>query len=159
MFEGNIAVLLNSNRELDGGAILAESYSKVVFRKNSISLFYNNLATIGGGAIKVLKNSSIVLMEYTTINFTCNSAQYGAAIFMGANVMIVKYCNNKCINFTNKIAEVLGNFLYQDLIELCNKSCLMNKTIIGISNELIATPPNELKIYDSAICMDNANDS
>ena len=35
----------------------------------------------------------------------------------------------------------------------------MNKTIIGISNELIATPPHELKIYDSAICMDNDNDS
>ena len=30
----------------------------------------------------------------------------------------------------------------------------MNKTI-GISNELIATPPNELKIYDPAICIDN----
>lgn len=51
MFEGNIAVLLNSNRALDGGAILAESYSEVVFRENSISFFYNNLAIIGGGAI------------------------------------------------------------------------------------------------------------
>ena len=87
------------------------------------------MATIGGGAIKVLTNSSIVLMDYTTVNFTCNSAQYGATIFMGANVMIVNYCDNKCINFTNNIAKVLGNSLYQDVTELCNKSCLMNKTI------------------------------
>ena len=56
VFEGNIAVRFNSNRALDGGAILAESHFKVVIRENSISFFYNNLATTGGGATKVLKN-------------------------------------------------------------------------------------------------------
>ena len=49
--------------------------------------------------------------------------------------------------------------MYQDVAESCNsRNCLTNR-VIGISNEFIATPPNQLKFYDPAICIDNDNDT
>ena len=32
-------------------------------------------------------------------------------------------------------------------------------SVVGISTEFIATPINELKFYDPAICLDNDNDT
>ena len=157
-FQGNTAVRFDSNRALDGGVILADNYCKFVFKENSTALFYSNMATVGGGAMEVINNSNVILMDYTTINFMYNAAQYGAAIFMDTTAVIVNNCGTKCINFTNNIAKILGNFAYQDITESFNKSGIMNRTE-GIGNDLIATPPKELKLYDPAICIDNDNES
>ena len=51
----------------------------------------------------------------------------------------------------------MGSSLYQDLYT-CKNSCLGNR-ITGISNRLIAAPPNELKFYDPAVCIDNNNNT
>ena len=58
----------------------------------------------------------------------------------------------KNINFKDNIAKFRGNSVYQDVTGFCNSSCLNNR-IIGISNELITTPPDELKFYDPAVCI------
>ena len=158
IFEGNTTVRFDNNTALDGGTILADDHSKFVLKENSIAIFYNNLATIGGGAIKVIKGSSITVMNYSTINFSCNGAQYGAAVFMDTTAMIINNCDTKCINFTNNIAKILGAFVYQDVTETCNSSCLRN-SLVNIRDELIATPPNELKFYDPAVCIDDDNDT
>ena len=157
-FQGNTAVKFDSNRALDGGVILADNYCKFVFKENSTALFYSNLATVGGGALQVINNSNVILMDFTSTIFINNSAQYGAAIFMDTTVVIVNNCGTKCINFTSNIAKILGNFVYQDFTESFNKYGTMNRTE-GIDNDLIATPPNELKFYDPAICTDHDNES
>ena len=48
--------------------------------------------------------------------------------------------------------------IHQDIADLCNKSCLTDR-IKGINTKFIATPPNELKFYDPAVCIDNDNDT
>ena len=157
-FQGNTAVRFDRNIALDGGVTLADDYCKFVFKENSTVLFYSNLATVGGGALQVINNSNVILMDFTSTIFINNSAQYGAAIFMDTTAVIVNNCGTKCINFTNNIAKLLGNFVYQDITESFNKGGIMNRTE-GIGNDLIATPPNELKFYDPAICIDNDNES
>ena len=52
----------------------------------------------------------------------------------------------------------MGNSIYQDVADLCNRSYLTDR-VVGISTEFIVTPPNELKFYDPAICIDNDNDT
>ena len=158
IFEGNTTVRFDNNTALDGGSILANDLSKFTFKDNSITHFHNNSATVGGGAIKVIKGSSITVMNYTTINFTYNGAQYGAAVFMDTTAVIINNCDIECINFTNNIAKILGALVYQDVTETCNSSCL-NNSLVDINDELIATPPNELKFYDPAICIDDDNDT
>ena len=61
------------------------------------------------------------------------------------------------VTFTNNIARIVGNSIYQDVADSCNRSCLTDR-VVGISTEFIATPPNELKFYDPAICIDDDND-
>ena len=160
MLQGKAIVKFDNNRALDGGAVLVDYYSKFTVKENSTALFYSNLATVGGGAMKIINNSNVTLMDYTIINFTNNDAQYGAAMFMDITARIVNNCTNdtKCIYFTNNVAKILGHFMYQEVAASCNSSCLSN-SILGISDELIATPPNELKFYDPAICIDDDNDT
>ena len=47
---------------------------------------------------------------------------------------------------------------YQDVADLHNSSWL-NKRIIGVSNKIIAIPPNELRFDDPAKCVDNDDDT
>ena len=67
---------------------------------------------------------------------------------------MVNNSDETCISFTNNIAKVLGNSVYQDATELCNSSCMVNRAV-GVKNEYIATPPNQLKFGDPAICIDD----
>ena len=73
----------------NGGAICINMMTKFVFKGNSTSLFHNNLATKGGGAVKVLNNSSFTLKDYISINFTNNTAQY----IWWCNISRFNYCN------------------------------------------------------------------
>ena len=127
-FQGNTVVRFDRNIALDGGVTLADDYCKFVFKENSTVLFYSNLATVGGGALQVINNSNVILMDFTSTIFINNSAQYGAAIFMDTTAVIVNNCGTKCINFTNNIAKILGNFVYQDVTESYYNSGIMNRT-------------------------------
>ena len=44
--------------------------------------------------------------------------------------------------------------MYQDAAKVCNGSCISNR-MVNINSQYVATPPNDLKFYDPAICIDN----
>ena len=159
ILEENCKVSFDNNKAVNGGAICINMMIKFVFKGNSISLFHNNLVAEGGGAVKVLNNSSFTLKDYISINFTNNTAKYGGAIFLDTTaVMQVNNSYENYINFKYNFAKILGNSVYQDVAEVCNSSCLYNR-ITGLNNTLIATPPNELKFDDPAICIDDDNNT
>ena len=147
-------ITFDNNKAFIGGGICINMMTELLFKGNSTSLFHNNLAAEGGGAIKVLNNSSVTLNDSISINFTNNAAQYGGAIFLDTTAVMVNNSDDNYINFQNNVARILGNSVYQDVAELCNSSCLYNR-VSGLSDKLIATPPNELKFYDPAICIDD----
>ena len=144
-------VTFDSNRALQGGALYSSNNASFLSKGNSTALFYNNLAFVGGGAMKILNNSTFILKDHIAISFTNNSAQYGGAIFLDASAVMANNAN-KVINFTSNNAKILGDSLYQDVADSCNKSCLTDQ-VIGISSEFIATQPNELRFYSPAVCI------
>jgi len=158
IMEENARVTFVNNKALNGGAACFNNNTNI-FKGNSTLFFYNNLATVGGGAVNILNATSIILKDYTNVNFTNNRAQYGAAIFLDITaVTINKGDNNSILSFKGNIAKISGNSVYKDVAKLCNGSCLNNR-IEGINNKIIATPPNELMLYNPAICIDNDNDT
>ena len=156
----NAMIKFNNNKALDGGAVCISDNVEVQIKGNSTALFYNNIAIVGGGAVEVLNKSSLALKNYGIINLTNNRAQYGGAIFLDTIGMIINNSTSdeEYVRFKNNFARISGNSVYQDVVGSCNSSCLNNK-IRGISNLLIATPPNVLKFDDPAICIDNGNDT
>ena len=154
----NSWVSFTNNKALHGGAVCIDDEVKLIFKENPTAMFYINSVTVGGGAINVLNNSSIILKDFININFTKNTAQYGGAIFLDTTAVMVKNHDLKCIDFQSNFAKFSGDSVYQDVTGSCNISCLNNR-IYGISNDLIATPPNVLKFYDPAICIDNDSDT
>ena len=147
----NALVKFDNNRAIHGGAVCIDNNITLTFEGNSTAFISNNAASEGGGAIKVLKDSNITVKENTAVNFTNNSTQYGGALFLDATAALV---NNSDIHFINNNARIMGSSLYQQ----CESSCLNNR-ISGISNKLIANPPNELKFDDPAECIDNNNNT
>ena len=154
----NAQLSLTHNKALDGGAVCINDKVKLIFNENSSILFYSNFATVGGGAIKVLNNSNITLEEFIMINSTKNTAQYGGAIFLDTTAVMANNCDQNCVNFQSNFAKYSGNSVYQDVNRSCNSSSLHNR-IFGVSNDLIATPPHTLMLYDPAKCIDNDNDT
>ena len=154
----NAQLSLTHNKALDGGAVCINDKVKLTFNENSTVLFYSNFATVGGGAIKVLNNSSITFEDFIMINITKNTAQYGGAIFLDTTAVMVNNCDQDCISFQSNFAKYSGNSVYQDVVGSCNSSSLHNR-IFGVSNDLIATPPHTLMLYDPAKCIDNDNDT
>ena len=127
-------------------------------KENSTIYFHNNLATVGGGAANVLNNSMFMVKDHITMNFISNTAQYGGSIFLDVSAVMVNYDNNS-IGFTENDARILGDSIYQDvtITDLCNKNCITDR-VVGFNTEFITTPPNELKFYDPAICIDGDDD-
>jgi len=67
---------------------------------------------------------------------------------------MINDCNGQnCLNFTDNIANVLGDSLYQNMPQVCRNSCLGEK-VVGISKKLISTQPKELKFNFPATCND-----
>ena len=157
IMEEDTTVTFNINNGLHGGAVCINDKTNFLLKENSTAIFYNNLAIVGGGAATVLTTSTFTTQDNVTITFSDNHAQYGAAIFLDASTVINGSGKNG-INFTNNIARIVGNSIYQDVADLCNRSCITDR-VVGISTEFIATPPSELKFYDPAICIDNDNDT
>ena len=154
----NAQLSFTNNQALHGGALCINNKVKFAIKENSTVLFYINSAIIGGGAINVLNNSSITLNDFININFTKNTAQYGGAVFLDTTAVMANNCDQKCAGFRSNLAKFSGDSVYQDVAGSCNSSCINNR-IYGISNDLISTPPNILKFYDPAICIDNDNDT
>ena len=155
---GNSVLSFINNEASHGGAICINENTQLMFRENSTTVFNKNLAIASGGALKVLINSSIVLIDHVTFQLTDNSADYGGAIFLDASSVMVNNSDKIHVKFKNNLAKILGSLVYQEIAELCNTRCV-NDEEVSISNELISTPPNELKFYDPAICIDNYNDT
>ena len=154
----NAQLSFTNNKAIHGGAVCINGKVELAIKENSTVLFYINFATVSGGAIKVLNNSNITLKDFININFTKNSAQYGGAVFLDTTGMMINKCDQKCVDFRSNLAKFSSNSIYQDKDRSCNINCINNR-IYGISNDLIATPPNVLEFYDSAICIDNDNDT
>ena len=146
------------NKALEGGAVYINCKAVFTIKGYSTVYFYNNLGTVAGGAVKVLNNSSITLEEFIFVKYINNNAQYGGAIFLDTTAVMINSSFSKCINFTGNIAKVSGNSVYQDTDKVCNTSCISGR-LIGISSDYVATPPNELKFYDPAVCIDNDSDT
>ena len=157
IMEENATVKFDNNTAFQGGGVWTDDDIKLIFKGNSTAFFYNNLAIEGGGAVKVLSNSNIFLKDYIFIEFTNNSAQYGGAIFSGKTAaVIVNGSDKNCIEFTNNIAKISGNSVYQDISQFCTSGCLYN---MGINHDFVNTPPNELKFNDPAKCINADNDT
>ena len=152
----NAMVTFNNNEALHGGAVCVSGKTNIILEGSSITLFSYNIANTGGGAIEVVNKSSISLKNDVYINFAFNSAQYGGAIFLDNSAKIINNSNN--LHFKNNKANFKGNSVYLDVTDSCDNSCL-NSKIMNIDSELISTPPNVLKFYDPAICIDNDNDT
>ena len=157
IIQENTSITVIGNKALHGGGMCIKNKAKILFKGNSNVFFYKNVAIVGGGAIKVYNDSIITIRDCTAINFTENNAQYGGAIFLDTNAFMIDNSDNISVYFINNIAKLLGDSVYQEATWLCNSSCKINRTS-GISNEFIATPPNELKFYHPAICIDKDND-
>ena len=157
VMEDDAMVTYESNKALQGGSLYFNDTTNFLSKETFSAFFSKNLATVGGGAVTISTNSTFTLQNNVTINFSNNHAQYGAAMFLDASAVINSSDKNS-INFTNNFARVLGNSIYHDEAALCNRSCPTDR-VVGISTEFIATPPNELKFYDPAICIDNDNDT
>ena len=158
IMEQDAMVTFDNNKALQGGALCFNNKTSFLSKENSTTLFYNNLATVGGGSAAVLTNSTFTLQDDVTLNFINSHAQYGSAIFLDTSAVMVNSSDKNSITFTNNIARIVGNSIYQDIVDSCKSSCLTNR-IVGVCNEFIATPPNELKFYDPAICIDDDNDT
>ena len=152
----NASLTVDNNKALQGAGICMKSKAKLGLKDNSNALFYKNVATVGGGAVRVFNDSLITISDCTMIKFTDNKAQYGGAIFLDTNAVIINNIDNKSIHFINNTAKSLGNSVYQEATWLCNSSCEINQTL-GISSESIATPPNRLEFYHPAIWINEEN--
>ena len=159
IFEGNSTITFDNNTANNGGAICVSNKTNIIVEGSTTALFNYNVATEGGGAIEVANKSSILLKDDININFANNCAEYGGAIFLDKFTVMINSSNDeRSIQFQNNKAKFKGNSVYLDITESCNSSCL-NSKIIDIKNDLIITPPNVLKFYDPAICIDTDNDT
>ena len=158
IMEQDAMVTFDNNKALQGGALCFNNKTSFSSKENSTTLFYNNLATVGGGSAAVLTNSTFTLQDDVTINFINSHAQYGGAIFLDTSAVMVNSSDKNSITFTNNIARIVGNSIYQDIADSWKSSYLTNR-IVGVCNEFIATQPNELKFCDPAICIDDDNDT
>ena len=146
----------NSARN-NGGAILSSEYSAISFEGNSTVTFNDNVAN-NGGALHFDNASNVLFSEFASVEFHYNKASYGAAIFLDTTTLMVNNSDETCLNFTNNFAKVLGSSMYQDITGLCNGNCIINGTM-GINNDYIATPPNQLQLDRPATCVDEDNET
>ena len=155
----NANVIFESNNAIFGGTLCVNNNTNITFADNSITLLKNNIATNNGGAINILRNSSIMVNDNTTITFTTNKAQYGGAMFFDTTHTTLQFTNNeRDIRFISNKARIAGDYMYFDS-NRTSASCLNNR-IIGIKNDtqhFIATPPNKLEFFAPATCIDYEN--
>ena len=152
----NCNVTFENNNAILGGALCINSNTNITFTDNSTSLLKDNKATNDGGAINIQTNSSIMVKNNATLIFNTNNALYGGAMFFdAANTTIQVYNNTRNISFMSNTARIAGDDMYIDLTG-SSGSCVNNR-IIGGTQYGVASPPNKLKFYNPAICIDDDN--
>ena len=159
IFKQNTNVTFENNNALYGGAMCLNSYTNVTFNDNSIALFKNNMATNDGGAINVLRNSSIMVNDNTTITFTTNKALYGGAMFFDATHTTLAFNKNeRNIDFNQNTARIAGSHMYfHSTGSNASGSCLNSRIDKYQPKHFITTPPSKLQFLAPAICIDYDN--
>ena len=56
VFQENTKLIFARNTTIDGGAIILFTFSGITFKENAVVDFYNNTASLSGGAISSLSN-------------------------------------------------------------------------------------------------------
>ena len=162
MFNGNSVVTFDNNTASgDGGALNANNNCSVKVKGNSTTIFNNNQASVGGGAIYFNNQINVLLENSSTVTLSSNTADnYGGAIY-STITQTTRYFNISEIKYSDNRAGVAGNLWYIDVQKSCNASCLTDSTVgisnnslwHGLSNRLIATSPNTLKLHYPAKCI------
>ena len=154
-FEENSSLTFTHNTvTLNGGALYFGTNTNATFSQfTSLSIFWNRASY--GGAILVSNHSSITLNGNSVLLMEDNKAtQYGGAIFLDITAVMINNCNNKnCVNFTNNIANVLGDSLYLNMPKMRNNIRFSDK-VIDVDNIFISTPPKMLRFNHPAMCID-----
>ena len=152
----NCNVTFENNNAILGGALCINSNTNITFTDNSTSLLKDNKATNDGGAINIQTNSNVLVKNNATLTFNTNNALYGGAMFFDATNTTIRFSNTKRnISFMNNTARIAGDDMYIDSAGSIS-SCVNNR-IIGETQYGVASPPNKLKFYNPAICIDDHN--
>ena len=163
-FNGNSVVTFDNNTaSTDGGALNANNNCSVIVKGNSTIIFNDNQAIGDGGAIYLNNLINILLENSSTVILTSNTADnYGGAIYSKIT-QLAKYFTITEFKFDHNRAREAGNLLYIDVPKSCNASCLTDINV-GITNDtlwnslsdrLIVTSPNALKLHYPAKCISN----
>ena len=160
-FEGSSVVTYTKNKALNGngGAIYCDN-SDILFQEMSHTTFNENEA-IDGGGIYLSDQCNTTFINDCNVKFSNNNAKdYGGAIYgkfateIGQSTTIS--FNSTNIVFENNKARIVGDSVYVSLPKECKSNCL-DTSILGNINSIIEhiiTPPNELKLYHPAECID-----
>ena len=166
-FQGNSTVTFyNNTANTNGGAYYV--HDSVVISKDFSSITFNeNTALQDGGAIYLSLSVSSYFhhVDKSNITFYDNSAgYYGGAVyihlktFLGdAPVQIFAH-----IYLNNNTALTVPSAVYLYAPNECDNSCLMHyigaiTNNSGINHTNIATNPNKLILYNSAICINGSD--
>ena len=117
----------------------------VLYMYNSLNILFHNCSFQNSLGQSVVLSEVSGNVYINNCNFTHNNNYNNSS-------------DKSSITFTNNFARIVGNSIYQDVADSCSRSCLIDR-VVGISIEFIATPPNELKFYDPAICIDDDYDT
>ena len=164
IFHGSSLVTFDNNTATaDGGALNANNNCSVKVKGNSTIVFNNNQASADGGAIYFNNQINVLLENSSTVTLSSNTADYYGGAIYSKITQTTRYFNISEIKYSDNRAGVAGNLFYIDVPYSCNASCLTDSTV-GISNDilwhilsdrLIATSPNTLKLHYPAKCISN----
>ena len=109
-FDGYL--LMEGNSAMNGGGIVIGSHTNIMFCKNSIAIFKNNVANKDGGAIYIDDSARVLFYETIKILFYNNrAANNGGAVYAMNNAYIV-FEKNSDVNFTGNSALALGGAMH-----------------------------------------------
>ena len=157
-FKENSSLKLTYNTvTLNGGALYFDTNSNVTLSQFSNLNICHNRASYGG-AILANNHSSITLTGNPVLSMESNKAtQYGGAIFLEITAVMIDDCSSKnCVNFTDNIANVLGDSLYLNIPQMRNNIRFSDK-VVGIDDIFISTPPKVLRFNYPAMCINKDN--
>ena len=125
-FKGNSLTVFSDNIANVGGAIYCDSTSIISFEETSTVSFSNNTAN-DGGAIYCYSTSIISFKESSTVNFSNNIASYGqgGAIHRGR----ISFEDSSTVSFSNNIASYGGAIN-------CHRISFEDSSTVSFSNNI-----------------------
>ena len=170
-FQGNsIVTFYNNTANTNGGAYYVHN-SYVISKDFSSIMFNENTASQDGGAIYLSLSTPAVLSDFQHIDksnktFYNNSAgYYGGAVYMplktsfSSDVLVYIPAD---IYLNGNTAWRVPNAVYLYAPNICDKNCLTHYISAitnnsGINYTNIATNPNKLILYNTAICINGSD--